>query len=154
MAALSLAPSRAGTHAATASAAKPWDPWTQATLTGDWNGARQKLIDQGLTITPAWCQEVFGNPTGGIRQGVVGSGELDFALDADTAKLTGWAEGGLFHANFYYIYGRISTPRMSATSAPSAISPGTIPSACRTAGISSRFGASMLTPNRLARRRR
>jgi len=34
MAALSLAPSRAGTHAATASAAKPWDPWTQATLTG------------------------------------------------------------------------------------------------------------------------
>ncbi len=60
--------------------------WTQDTLLGDWGGERQKLADRGFTITPSWSNEVFGNPTGGFRQGVVDSGLLSLALDLDTLE--------------------------------------------------------------------
>jgi porin len=78
---------------------------TQSNLTGDWGGERTKLMDKGFTITPSWTQEVFGNPTGGFKQGVVESGLLSLALDADMAKLTGWSGGGALHANCFYLYG-------------------------------------------------
>jgi porin len=105
MVALTLTPSRAGIDPTPTSATTPSNPPTGCNLTGDWNGERQKWIDQGLTITPVWTQEIFGNPTGGFRQGVVESGLLSLALDADAAKFTGWADAGQFHANFFYLYG-------------------------------------------------
>src|SRR5260221_398775 len=98
MAALSQLPARAQTPPP-ASVAQPSNPWSRCNLSGDWNGERQKLIHQGLTITPTWTQEVFGNPTGGFKQGVVESGLFGLALDADASKFTGWADGGLFHVN-------------------------------------------------------
>ena len=102
---LSLGLAWAGTDSALVSPTPPVDFWTQSNLTGDWNGERPKWIDHGFTITPSWTQEVFGNPTGGFNQGVVGSGQLSLVLEADTTKFTGWSDGGLFHANFFYLYG-------------------------------------------------
>jgi porin len=102
---MSLGHLQAGAEVAPASVVQPTDLWAQTTLTDDWRGDRAQLTTLGLTIAPSWTQEVFGNPTGGLNQGAVADGQLSLILEADTSKFTCWSEGGLFHANFFYIYG-------------------------------------------------
>ena len=83
----------------------PKSIWERDTLTGDWGGSRPKLADKGVTITPSLVGENFGNIGGGIRQGDIANGLVTVALDVDTAKLTGWENGGTFHTNFLYAFG-------------------------------------------------
>lgn len=86
--------------------------WEQNYLTGDWGGARTKLSDQGVAFGGNYIGEVFGNPSGGIRQGIVQNGRLELALDIDFQPLVG-LEGGSFHANSYYLNGsQLSTGKI------------------------------------------
>jgi len=80
--------------------------WTQNYATGNWGGARDQLKNDGISFTPVYTAEVFGNPSGGARQGVITDGLLNTALDIDFDPLTRGAVKDLtFHANALYIYG-------------------------------------------------
>jgi porin len=89
-----------------ASATAPTNFWTQNYLTGNWGGFRDQLKNDGITLTPVYTGEVFGNPSGGARQGVITDGLLNTALDVDFDPLTQRAVKDLtFHVNALYIYG-------------------------------------------------
>jgi porin len=80
--------------------------WTQNYLTGDWGGVRDDLKKDGVSFTPIWTDEVFGNPSGGARQGVIDDGLFDLLLDVDLDPLSGGAlKDTTFHAEAFYIYG-------------------------------------------------
>lgn len=86
--------------------AAPTDIWTQNYLTGNWGGFRGKLKNHGISLTPILTAEVFGNPSGGVRQGVITDGLLNTALDIDFDLLTnGAVKDFTFHAEAEYIYG-------------------------------------------------
>ncbi len=78
-------------------------PPEQKYLLGDFNQQRTHLEDKGVTFTPIYTAEVFGNPTGGARQGVIYEGLLDLELTLDFQKMAGW--DGSFHVSSYYPMG-------------------------------------------------
>jgi porin len=89
-----------------APAPAPTNFWTQNYLTGNWGGFRDQLKNDGISFTPLYTGEVFGNPSGGARQGVITDGLLNTALDIDFDPLTKGAVKDLtFHVNAFYIYG-------------------------------------------------
>ena len=78
----------------------------QNLLTGDWGGLRDELEGDGMKLSPTYLGEVFGNPSGGARQGVTYDGLLNVALDLDFERMSGGAVDGLtLHANALYIHG-------------------------------------------------
>ena len=80
--------------------------WHQQYLTGDWNGFRDEMLNDGVAISPTWIGEVFGNPSGGMKQGVISDGLFNVALDLDLDRMThGAIDDTLIHANALYIYG-------------------------------------------------
>lgn len=79
--------------------------WQREVLTGDWGGLRTSLEDKGLRLGLNSIDEVFGNPVGGVRHGVIYDGRLDMVIDLDLEKAVGWT-GGTFHVNAYQIHGR------------------------------------------------
>jgi porin len=81
--------------------------WTQDTLTGDWGGFRDTLANHGVTLTPTYTGEVFGNPSGGARQGVIADGLFNVALDLNLARVSDASifEDTDIHANALYVYG-------------------------------------------------
>jgi porin len=78
----------------------------QNQMTGDWGGLRKTFKDDGLTLTPIYYGEVFGNPTGGAAQGLIYDGLLDLNLDLDLDKMSDGALADLtFHVDADYIHG-------------------------------------------------
>jgi porin len=95
-----------GADSGGASAAAPTNFWTQNYLTGNWGGFRDELKNDGISFTPVLTAEVFGNPSGGAKQGVITDGLLNTALDVDFDPLTQGAVKDLtFHVNAEYTYG-------------------------------------------------
>jgi porin len=89
-----------------APAQAPTNFWTQNYMTGNWGGFRDQLKNEGISLTPVLFSEVFGNPSGGARQGVITDGLLNTALDIDFDPLTKGAVKDLtFHTEAEYIYG-------------------------------------------------
>ena len=74
----------------------------------DPGGLRAKLSDHGVTLGVLYTGEVFGNPTGGYRQGVVEDGLLTTSLDLDFEKLLG-LKGFKFHVLAYDPHGASGT---------------------------------------------
>ena len=77
-------------------------------LLGDPDGLRTELATSlGIAITPAYVGEVMGNPTGGIKQGVVYDGLLNVPLDIDVDRLTHNLTSDLtFHTNAEWLQGQ------------------------------------------------
>ena len=75
----------------------------QKYLLGDFNQERSHLEDEGLTFAPIYTGEVFGNPVGGAKQGVIYEGLLDLELTLDFKKMADW--DGSFHVSSYYPMG-------------------------------------------------
>ncbi len=73
--------------------------------TGDWFGVRTTLSDNGLEISGGYTAEVWGNTTGGIKQGAVYTGLLDFGATLDLEKLVGW-KGGSVSTTWLWLSGR------------------------------------------------
>lgn len=74
-------------------------------LLGDWSGVRPALSDHGLELFAGYTAEVWGNTTGGFKQGVVYTGLLDFGLEWDLEKAVGW-QGGSVSATWLWLSGR------------------------------------------------
>ncbi len=79
--------------------------WDRSNLFGDLGGVRSGLADRGITFGLTESSEVFGNATGGVRQGVIYEGLTQFGVGVDTEKAFGW-KGGTFNATGYQIHGR------------------------------------------------
>jgi porin len=79
----------------------------QDLLTGDWGGFSKTLQDDGVKLSPTYIGEVFGNPSGGMRQGVIYDGLLNVALDLDLDKMNdgGWLADTTIHTNALWIHG-------------------------------------------------
>ena len=71
----------------------------------DPGGIRSALGREGITFHVNYIGEVLANPTGGVKQGTVYDGRLEFALKADMEKTIGW-RGLSFFTNGYQIHGR------------------------------------------------
>jgi porin len=83
--------------------ADPWWKWDYAT--GDWLGVRTTLEDKGVEISGGYTAEVWGNTTGGLKQGAVYTGLLDFGATVDLEKLLGW-KGASLSTTWLWLSGR------------------------------------------------
>jgi porin len=63
-----------------------------AALTGDWGGIRSTLKQNGVELFADYTGEVFGNPSGGKKRGLVFNGLFKLALDLDLQKTVGWPD--------------------------------------------------------------
>jgi porin len=79
--------------------------WDRSKLTGDWGGLRTSLQDVGVTFGLQEQSEVWGNLSGGLRQGAVYNGLTTGSLLLDLDKLFGWT-GATFFVDAYQIHGR------------------------------------------------
>ena len=77
------------------------------TLLGDFDGYREEIKERGIAISPNYVAEVMGNPTGGLRQGVVFDSLFNVPLDLDLDRLThGLTPDLVFHTNALWIAGQ------------------------------------------------
>ncbi len=83
--------------------AKPWWEWDNAT--GDWFGARTTLQDHGVDLFGSYSAEVWGNTTGGLKQGTVYTGLMTFGTEVDLEKLVGW-KGATISTTWLWLSGR------------------------------------------------
>jgi len=83
--------------------ADPWWKWDYAT--GDWFGVRTTLEDKGVEISGGYTADVWGNTTGGLKQGAVYTGLLDFDATVDLEKLLGW-KGASLSTTWLWLSGR------------------------------------------------
>jgi carbohydrate-selective porin OprB len=82
------------------------ESWMQGDYgTGDWFGVRTTLADKGLEISGGYTAEVWGNTTGGLKQGTVYTGLLDFGASLDLEKLVGW-KGASVSTTWLWLSGR------------------------------------------------
>src|SRR5499427_3359045 len=70
----------------------------------DPGGLRSKLERAGLQLTFTYYGDAFGNPSGGVTQGLGYDGRFGTIIDADLEKLAGWS-GASFHASIHQIHG-------------------------------------------------
>ena len=88
-----------------APATTPDGLWERPTLLGDVGGVRSALARYGVSIGLIETSEVFGNATGGIRQGVIYEGLTQVSLGVDLEKAVG-LQGGLINVTAFQIHGR------------------------------------------------
>ena len=79
--------------------------WTWENGTGNWLGVRTTLEDKGVEISGGYTAEVWGNTTGGLKQGAVYTGLLDFGATVDLEKLVGW-KGASVSTTWLWLSGR------------------------------------------------
>jgi porin len=78
---------------------------TSANLFGDLGGLRPVLAKVGVALSLQEQSEIFGNLSGGQRQGFDYDGVTTGTLQLDTQPAFGWA-GGLFNVSGLQIHGR------------------------------------------------
>jgi porin len=82
------------------------------TATGDWFGDRTRLQNAGITFALTDQSEVWGNLSGGLREGAVFDGLTTASLKLDLQKLFGWP-GATFDISALQIHGRGPTPNLT-----------------------------------------
>ncbi|WP_174821648.1 carbohydrate porin [Duganella rivi] len=67
-----------------------------ATLTGDWGGARSQYAQAGVSFRGDYVSETFANVSGGRDRGSTYAQQLRLGADFDMARLAGWS-GATLH---------------------------------------------------------
>ena len=101
--ALAAAATIALSAGAQAAEKQPTSVWQQATLTGDWDGARGALKAKGIEVTLNYIGETLALLSGGINRRASYEGRLEFSVDTDLDKLIGW-KGATTHFTIYQIH--------------------------------------------------
>ena len=70
-------------------------------LTGDWGGVRSRLKHNGFDVFADYAAEVFGNPKGGRKRGLVYNALLRLALDVNLEKPLGWSDASFRLSGLY-----------------------------------------------------
>jgi porin len=84
----------------------PENFWKRDTMLGDVWGLRNTINNAGFDFTPVYTGEVFGNTSGGMKQGTVYDSSLNLPLTIYLDKIADWWDGGTIHANALWIAGR------------------------------------------------
>ncbi len=71
-------------------------PISQQRLSGDWNGSRSSLEEQGLSIELVYTTDILSNVSGGLKRRTEFIGNIDLQMTADMERLFGWEGGTLF----------------------------------------------------------
>ncbi|HEV2693203.1 MAG TPA: carbohydrate porin [Verrucomicrobiae bacterium] len=79
--------------------------WKRDALFGDPYGIRNKISNYGFDFSPVYTGEVFGNASGGMKQGMAYDHSLNLPLTIYLDKVANWWEGGTVHANAMWIAG-------------------------------------------------
>lgn len=79
--------------------------WERANLFGDLGGLRPALAAIGASFGLTETSEILGNPTGGLRRGVIYEGATEMSLGIDLDKAIN-LPGGIFNVSAYQIHGR------------------------------------------------
>ncbi len=69
------------------------------TMTGDWGGARTRLVAAGVTLRADYVSETFDAVQGGLRHGAAYTDQFRFGADFDMGRLAGWS-GTTLHLTF------------------------------------------------------
>jgi porin len=72
---------------------------------GDMGGIRSSLSNHGVEFFGGYTAEVWGNTTGGLKQGAVYTGLLDFGANLDFEKMVDW-KGASFSTTWLWLSGR------------------------------------------------
>jgi len=84
----------------------PLSAWLSADgITGDWGGLRGKLAGCGVEFLGSEQAEVWGNTTGGLKQGTIYTGLLRLGLNLDLDKAAGW-RGASVSTTWFWLSGR------------------------------------------------
>lgn len=84
----------------------PLNSWLQADcILGDCGGARPFLENHGVKFFGGYTAEGWGDVNGGLKQGAVYTGLLDFGVNIDFEKLAGW-KGASFSTTWLWLSGR------------------------------------------------
>jgi porin len=83
--------------------------WTRATLLGDMGGLRTVLGNYGITLGVQDTETLLGNLSGGVKQGATMQGLTSVALQMDTGKAFGLANGTI-DVSALQIHGRSLSP--------------------------------------------
>lgn len=67
-----------------------------ATLTGDWGGARRQWAEAGINFRADYVSESFVNVDGGLKRGSAYAQQVRLGVDLDMEKRAGW-NGALLH---------------------------------------------------------
>ena len=97
--------------------AKPTGLWERATLTGNWDGARDRLEQAGIAFGLQELSEGWANLGGGLRRGGAYDGQTTLSLSVDLEQALGWT-GGSFFANAYQLHGSGPTPNLVGSLQP------------------------------------
>lgn len=101
---------------------EPETLWARANLLGDAWGARNLMENYGFEFDPVYTGEVFGNVSGGMKEGIVYDHSVNLPLTIYLDKLANWWDGGTIHANALWIAGRsLSTDKVGDISGTSNI---------------------------------
>ncbi|MFP3517966.1 carbohydrate porin [Pseudomonas sp. SIMBA_077] len=71
------------------------DLMNRSTLTGNWGGERQKLVDKGIKLTGDYNSETFSNLHGGIKRGTRYSQQVRLGAQFDLSKLLDTPDAGV-----------------------------------------------------------
>src|SRR6266511_2620715 len=71
--------------------ASPQDPLTQK-----WDTLKKHLDKRGIQLGIRYDGDIFGNSSGGLRQGATYLGDLNLQLTLDAQRLTGWPRATVF----------------------------------------------------------
>ena len=88
----------------------PWTPGQQwgvfsgrfndaTALTGSWGGARDRLMENGLSFAAGYLGQPAANPTGGDDQGASWLNDVSLGMFLDLQRVMAW-KGGFFVASF------------------------------------------------------
>jgi porin len=64
--------------------------------TGDWDGRRTTLLENGVSVSVSYINESLGNTAGGARRTAAYADQIALGVDLDFGRLWGW-RGGSFH---------------------------------------------------------
>lgn len=79
--------------------------WNGESAGGSWSGLRPVMEDGGIQIFGGYTAEVWGNTTGGLKQGTLYTGLLDFGVNLDLEELVGWP-GASVSTTWLWLSGR------------------------------------------------
>ena len=71
------------------------DLMSRSTLTGDWGGERQKLVDKGIKLTGEYSSETISNLHGGIKRGTRYAQQIRIGAQFDLSKLLDTPDAGV-----------------------------------------------------------
>lgn len=76
-------------------------PWGSDGITGNWGGARDQLMKDGIYFVGEYTSMLQQNLTGGAEQAFFGAGIAEFELTFDAETIAG-IPGGIFFMNYSY----------------------------------------------------